>query len=196
MPRSGMRSLLLLEVEPRDGAEQRLGVRVVRRVEHVRRRPDLDELGEVHDADAVGDVAHHRQVVADEHVGRLLLGLQLHQQVEDARLHGDVERRGRLVADHQVRVAGEGAGDGDALLLAAGELRRPLEQEARLDAHVGGELVDLGAHGARLGAAELAHGAREDLARAPGRVERGVRVLEDHLDGAQGVLRALARPWP
>ena len=95
----------------------------------------------------------------------------------------------------QVRVAGEGAGDGDALLLAAGELGGPLEQEARLDAHVGGELVDLGAHRALLGAAELAHGAREDGARAPGRVERGVRVLEDHLDGAQRVLRALARRW-
>ena len=37
-----------------------------------------------------------------------------------------------------------------------------LQQEARLDAHVGGELVDLGAHRALLGAAELAHGARED----------------------------------
>ena len=50
------------------------------------------------------------------------LGLQLDEQVEDRRLHRDVERRGRLVADDELRVARERAGDRDALLEAAGEL--------------------------------------------------------------------------
>ena len=52
----------------------------------------------------------------------LLLRLQLDEQVEDRRLHGDVERRGRLVADDELRVAGERARDRDALLQPAGEL--------------------------------------------------------------------------
>ena len=45
-------------------------------------------------------------------------------QVEHLRLHGDVQRGGRLVADQQRRVVGEGDGEHDALALAAGELVR------------------------------------------------------------------------
>ena len=52
------------------------------------------------------------------------LRLELDEQVEDRRLHRDVERRGRLVADDEARVAGERARDRDALLEAARELRR------------------------------------------------------------------------
>jgi hypothetical protein len=44
------------------------------------------------------------------------------QQVEDLRLDGDVERRGGLVGDQQVRVADQRHGDHDALAQAAGEL--------------------------------------------------------------------------
>ena len=40
--------------------------------------------------------------------------LQLDEQVQDRRLHRDVERRGRLVADDELRVAGESARDRDA----------------------------------------------------------------------------------
>ncbi len=43
---------------------------------------------------------------------------------QDLRLHGDVERRRRLVGDQQVRLVGERHGDHDALALAAGELVR------------------------------------------------------------------------
>ena len=48
--------------------------------------------------------------------------LQLDEQVEDGRLNRDVERRGRLVADDELRVAGEGARDREPLLEPAGEL--------------------------------------------------------------------------
>ena len=46
------------------------------------------------------------------------------QQVEDLRLDGDVERGDRLVADDELRLEGERAGDADALALAAGEFVR------------------------------------------------------------------------
>ena len=61
-------------------------------------------------------------------IGDALLRLQLDEQVEDRRLHRDVERRGRLVADDELRVAGERARDRDALLQAARELHRLLRQ--------------------------------------------------------------------
>ena len=51
-------------------------------------------------------------------------GLHLLEQVEDLRLHGDVQRRHRLVADQQLRVEDQGAGDGDPLALPTRELVR------------------------------------------------------------------------
>ena len=53
------------------------------------------------------------------------LPLQVLQQVDDLRLDRDVERGDRLVADDQVGLGGQSAGDADALALAAGELVRP-----------------------------------------------------------------------
>ncbi len=46
------------------------------------------------------------------------------QHLEDLRLHGDVQRGGRLVADQQVGIVGDRDGDHDALALAAGQLVR------------------------------------------------------------------------
>ena len=57
---------------------------------------------EVHHADLVADVAHDREVVRDEEVGQAVARLQVLHDVEDLRLHRDVERRGRLVADQEL----------------------------------------------------------------------------------------------
>ena len=46
------------------------------------------------------------------------------EQVEDFRLHRDVERRGRLVEQQDARLQDQGAGDGHALALAARKLVR------------------------------------------------------------------------
>ena len=85
---------------------------------------DLDDLAEVHHGDTVGDVAHHRQVVGDEQVGQPELVLQLLEEVDDAGLDADVERRHRLVEDDELRLDRQRPGDADALALAAGELVR------------------------------------------------------------------------
>ena len=74
------------------------------------------------------------EVVRDEDVGEPELALQVLEQVEDLRLHRDVERRDRLVADDQLRVDGERAGDADALPLAAGELVREAVVVLRVEA--------------------------------------------------------------
>ena len=85
---------------------------------------ELDDLAEVHDRDPVADVAHHRQVVGDEDVGEVELGLQVLQQVHHLRLDRDVQGGHRLVRDDQLGPQGQGAGDADALALPAGELVR------------------------------------------------------------------------
>ena len=68
--------------------------------------------------------------MGDEQEGQAPLGLQVLEQVEDLRLHGDVERRDRLVADNEFRVERERASDADALPLAAGEGMRVAVEEA------------------------------------------------------------------
>jgi hypothetical protein len=55
---------------------------------------------------------------------RCISCLQVHQQVDDLRLDGHVERADRLVADDQLRLEHQRARDADALALAAGELVR------------------------------------------------------------------------
>ena len=74
--------------------------------------------------DFVGQRPHDLEVVADEQVGELVSGLQVAQQVDDLRLHAHVERRGRLVEHDEARLEHQGAGDGDALALAAREFVR------------------------------------------------------------------------
>ena len=85
---------------------------------------ELDDLAEIHHRDAVADVLDHREVVGDEQVGEAEFLLQVHQQVDHLRLHRDVERRHRLVADDQLRLQRQRAGDAEALALAAGEFVR------------------------------------------------------------------------
>ena len=61
-------------------------------------------------------------VVSHEHDGGAHL-IDLLEQVHHLARHEGIEVAGGLVGEDQRRVAGNGAGDGDALLLAAGELR-------------------------------------------------------------------------
>ena len=56
--------------------------------------------------------------------------LNLLQELEDLRLHGDVERGGRLVGDQEVGLVGERHGDHDALALSARELMRIAREPA------------------------------------------------------------------
>ena len=146
-----------------------------------RRRPQLDDPPQVHDRDPVGDVPDGGQVVGDEQQREPELPLQPAQQVQHLRLDADVEGGDRLVADQEVGLAGQCAGDADPLPLTAGELVRipvgdrgvqpdqlqQLGHPRRTLAPAGPELVHL---------QRLGHRLRD---RAP-RVERGERVLEHH----------------
>ena len=145
-------------------------------------RSDLAQAPEVHDGDAVADVLHDGEVVRNEEDRQVVLLLQVLQQVEDLRLHRDVERGDDLVAHQQLRLQHQGPGDADALALAARELAGP---PRAVDVGVDPDLVE---HGARrldplLLGADLPDGQRlgHDVDDASARVQRGDRVLEDHL---------------
>jgi hypothetical protein len=103
-------------------------------VRRARRRRDLHDPAEVHHRDARREVAHHREVVADEEVGEPELLLQVLEQVDHLRLDRNVERGDRLVADDELRVERERPGDADALALAARELVRVAVGEAAVEA--------------------------------------------------------------
>ena len=102
--------------------------------------------------DAVGD-ARGAGVVGDHDDGLAELVDAAAEQVEDLAAGAGVEVAGRLVGEQDGRPGDERAGDGDALLLAAGELGRAVGQ-AVLQA----DGLD---HGAPPGLVRLAAGERE-----------------------------------
>ena len=172
-------------VEVRDRAQQALGVGMAGIVEQLGGVRLLDLAAGIHHHDAVGVLGDHAHVVGDQHDGRAVGLLQLAHQVEDLRLDGDVERRGRLVGDQHLGIARQRHGDHDALAHAARHLVRiGVRRAAR-------------ARGCRRGAASRRRVSMASLARqalvqrdrladllADGeqRIERGHRLLEDHRD--------------
>ncbi len=124
------------------------------------------------DAEIVGDEQHcHVEPVAE-----------LAQQAKDLELDGNVERRGRLVGDQDVRPAGKRDCDHDALAHPAGKL-------VRIGAHLKRRIGDAD-HLKKLARTRKRSDAREavvdpnrlrDLVVDPqDRIERGHRLLEDH----------------
>jgi hypothetical protein len=108
----------------RHGREQRLRVGVDRAVVKLLGRRKLDDLAEVHDRDAVGDMPDDAEIVGDEDIGQRELVLQVVEQVHDLRLNRDVECRDGLVGHDQPGVERERARHADALALTARELVR------------------------------------------------------------------------
>ena len=65
----------------------------------------LDDLAGVHHGDLVDHLRDHAEVVGDQEDRHPELLAQVLHQLEDLRLHGDVERGGRLVGDQELGVA-------------------------------------------------------------------------------------------
>ncbi len=166
----------------RHGGDQRAGIGVLRVPEQLRRRTPLDDAALVEHHDLVAQMAHHREVVADEHVGDTEFLLQILHQVQHLGLHGDVECAHGLVGDDQARARDERARNGNALALAAGELVRVFSQvvgaQPDLLQHLHGACMLLGAAACAQGLQRFGDDALDALAR----VERSVGVLEHHLE--------------
>ena len=107
-----------------NGRNQAAGVGVDAVGDQLKAVGQLHHLAQIHNADAVGNVLDNAQVVGDEQVGQPHLLLQVLKHVDDLRLDRNVQRGDRLVADDELGVHSQGAGDADALALTAGELVR------------------------------------------------------------------------
>ena len=139
--------------------------------------------------DAVGDRADLRVVRDDEERAVLLLG-QRAEHLEDLAADLRVEVRGRLVGEQDRRLARQGPGDRDALLLAAGEIARQ-EALAVGQAHGVEHALGLGPRGGALEALDV-----QRVLDVLERRERGeeVELLEDEADRLLADRRQPCRP--
>jgi hypothetical protein len=184
-----------LRVGHRHGRQERLGVGVLRVLEQVVDRADLDDSAQVHDGDPVGDVPHDGQVVRHEQVREPEPRLELVQEVDHPGLDGDVQRRDGLVEHHECRVGGEGAGDADALPLAAGERGGEAVAVLRVEPDERHQLVHAGVDRRPVRPVRRGERLGEDVGDGHAGVERAHRVLEHHLQrAAQLALLAAADP--
>ncbi len=111
-----------------------------------------------------------------------VLALQVADQIQDHRLHGHIQRRGRLVEHQEARVQHQRAGDREPLALAARELVREavvvVRGEADMLEHLHDALAALAA--AQLGVDDQR--LAQDVADRPARVQRRIGVLEHDLE--------------
>ena len=140
----------------------------------------FDDAAFVHEGDLVGDFSGEVEFVGYDEHGHSGLG-EVSDDLEDFADEFGVEGGGWFVEEHKFGVHGEGSGDGDALLLAAGEL-------GGVGVGFVGE-ADAGEEGLG-GLGGLVAGLAEDLDGAFGDVLEGghvgeeVEALEDHSCGA------------
>jgi hypothetical protein len=164
------------------GVEQHAGVRVARPREQRLGLADLDEPAEIHHPDAARHETHHREIVGDEEIGEAEPVLQITHQIEDLRLDGHVEGRGRLVADDEIGVGGDRPRNRDPLALAAGEFVRKLAPVGRMEADEFEQFADPGDRrafsGAGVARAKRPDRLGDDVADPPARIERSVRERE------------------
>lgn len=168
----------------RRGSQQQPGIRVNRVPEQLFRRRDFDDPPCIHHGDPVADVPNHPEIVRDENVRQPHVAFQVVEQVDDLRLHRNIERRNRLVRHHETRIHHQRAGDADPLPLTAGK-------RMRITGLVFGFEPDLQQHfiDAALKLRPLRHPVNhqrfgDDSADRHARVQARKRVLENHLRGS------------
>ena len=176
------------------GGEERARIGMLRRVEHLLDRSLLDDLALLHHADPFRDPADDAEVMGDEQDRHAEARLQVLEKLENLRLHGDVERSGRLVRDQEIRLVGERHRDHDALALAARELVRiALQPALRIrDAAQGEQLDDPRPRRPAGDAAMQQQDFSELLFDGVERIERRHRLLEHDGDVAAAMAPDLA----
>ncbi len=149
---------------------------MLRRGEQLARRTRFEDLSTVHEHDTAGDLAREAHFVRhDEH--RHVLFRQFAHRAQHFAGQFRVQRRGRLVEQHDVRFHRQRAGNGDTLLLAAREARRiaaALVEQADLFQQ------DLCLRDDLLASHTLDRDRRLDDVLQHGHVREQVEVLENH----------------
>ena len=95
-----------------------------RRGDDVADRRHFDQPPRIHDPQAVDELRHQADVVADQDHRGAELGLHPAERFHDLPLYDHVERAGRLIGNDHFRPQTDRDGDAGALLHAAGQLVR------------------------------------------------------------------------
>ena len=172
-----------VDVGKRNRVQEPAGIGVAGRCEDRRAIALLHRPAVQHHHDPVAHGADDRQVVTYEQERKAEVAAQLPQQRQDLGLARHVEAGDDLVGDDQSGLQGDGPRDADALALTARQL-------VGIPLAVGGpqrdafeQRVDLAPRlVSRCRAAMEAQRLGDDVGHPPARVERGLRVLEDHLE--------------
>ena len=129
-------------------------------------------------------MAHHGQVMRDEDVGERQALAQLRKQVDDLCLDRDIEGGDRLVRNDEAGLHRERTGNADALTLAARKFMRIALQIGRWQADKVHQLPEprgnIRTRADRVDVQRLGNEVTDPATR----VQRGGRVLKDHLHAA------------
>ena len=110
---------------PLDLADEGAGALLGRGLEDRRRRALLDDQAVVHEDHAVGGIAREGHLVADHDHGHARFAQRAHNRQHRAHQLG-IECTGGFIEQHHPRLECNCASNGDALLLAARQLGRPV----------------------------------------------------------------------
>src|SRR5207248_1230443 len=144
----------------------------------------------MHDGDVAGDPSGEGEVVGDENAGEVEAAAEVEEQGGDLGLQKQVEAGERFVEDEEARLEDQGAGDGEALTLAAAEAERGFAGGSAGKADELQPLEGFAAAGIGRAAALDEERLFEKLSGGEPRIQAGGRFLEDELDVGGGVARA------
>ncbi len=170
-----------LHLQLGNGRQQgpRIGVRGP--AEDGRGRAHLDDAPAVHHGEPAAHVPDDVKVVGDEEQRQVQALLEIHEEVDDLGLDGDIQRRHRLVGHQEPRPECQGPGQTDPLALAPAELVREAVRTPGVEADEFEQLPHAGAPLVRRPQAVDDQPLLHDGAGPHARVERRVGILEDHL---------------
>jgi len=162
--------------------QQALRVRVLRAFKHRRRGRKLDDAPEIHDCHSIGHVAHDREFMGDQQHAETGMTLQILQQIENLRLDRHIERRYRLIEDEERGSYSQSAGEADPLPLATAEAAGQAIGDALRQPDFAQQTRHLLRRCRRRTNSMKEQNFAESRGNALARIERGVRILKDHLD--------------
>ena len=142
---------------------------------------------EIHDSDAMRDITNNAYIMGDKQQAEVHFFLQAGEHVEDLSLNGNVESRYRLVADYELGIDDQSAGNAQALDLTARKLVRITEIVLFGKAYLLQDVDDRSTAAGRIADALNDHRLLEQRTYALTGIHRRQCVLEYHLNvAAQG----------
>ncbi len=176
-----------------DSRQQRGGVRMIGLLENRFAGTNLHDVTEVHHGDIVREEAHRTQVVRNQNHRGVLRLLDFQQQVQHRRLHRNIQRGNRLIADDHRGVGGNGAGNSHALFFAAAQLSGQTVVITLIQFDGAEQSLDLRLNLVGWDSPEAAQRKGNLVADSVGWIQHPVRILENHLQVADAVDAALAQ---